>query len=166
MGIASKIVKGGLEAVAKKAAKEAYDETPEGQRILREKAEAKSKRLNSLGSHAKCPRDIKCSYCQSIYKHDSGQGWLKCSLLFHTKCSVISCQGSDLCHTGYAQHISIATEQHEAMVIDNDDRNDGGDDEGLENESDDYEATEFNDIGGFDGHEDEFDEDRSSMKLR
>ena len=123
--VAEKLRKKG-EAVAKKAAKEAYDETPEGQRILREKAEAKSKRLNSLGSHAKSPRDIKCSYCQSIYKHDSGQGWLKCSLLFHTKCSVISCQGSDLCHTGYAQHISIATEQHEAMVIDNDDRNDGG----------------------------------------
>lgn len=42
----------------------------------------------------------------------------------------------------------------------------GGDDEGLENESDDYEDTELNDIGGFDEHEDEFDEDRSSMKLR
>jgi hypothetical protein len=97
--VAEKLRKKG-EAVAKKAAKEAYDETPEGQRILREKAEAKSKRLNSLGSHAKSPRDIKCSYCQSIYKHDSGQGWLKCSLLFHTKCSVISCQGNDLCRTG------------------------------------------------------------------
>ena len=137
-----------------------------GQRILREKAEAKSKRLNSLGSHSKKPRYIKCSYCQSIYKHDSGQGWLKCSLLFHTKCSVVSCQGNDLCRTGYAQHISIATEQHEAMVIDNDEGNDRGNDGGLGNESDDYEDTEFNTNGGFDEYEEEFDEDRSSMKLR
>ena len=78
---------------------------------------------------------------------------------------MISCQGSDLCRTGYAQHISIATEQHEAMVIDNDERNNEGDYGGAVNGSDDHEDTEFYDIGGIDEYEEEFDEDRSSIKL-
>ena len=166
------------EAAAKKAAKEAYDKTPEGQRILREKAEAKSKRLDHLGSHAKNPKDLQCSYCQLIYKHINGQSWLKCSILSHTKCSVISCQGIQNCCVGYAQHISIAAEQQQDMVIDEgkdegseggggnesdnnedmviDEGKDEGSDGGVGNESDNNDAMEGNDDGDFDDDGEEY----------
>ena len=166
------------EAAAKKAAKEAYDKTPEGQRILREKAEAKSKRLDHLGSHAKNPKDLQCSYCQLIYKHNIGQSWLKCSILSHTKCSVISCQRIQNCCVGYAQHISIAAEQQQDMVIDEgkDEGSEGGggnesdnnedmvidegkhegSDGGVGNESDNNDAMEGNDDGDFDDDGEEY----------
>ena len=157
------------DAAAKKAAKEAYDETPEGQRILRGKAEAKSKRLDHLGSHAKNPKDLQCAYCQSIYKHNNGRSWLKCSLLFHTKCSVLSCQGSPRCCFGYAQHINIAAEQQQAMAID--EGKDEGVDGEFENETDNNEDMEGNDGGDFDDGGEEYDEeyedeDQSSMKVK
>jgi hypothetical protein len=66
----------------------------------------------------------------------------------HTKCSVLSYQGSPRYCFGYAQHINIAAEQQQAMAIDEgkDEEIDGK----FENETDNIEYMEGNDGGDFD----------------
>jgi len=106
-----------------KEAKAAFDETDEGKRIIRERADANEAKkllkeakvtalvefglpaMKKLKKGSLSPVRLQCSYCQNFRQQNNASTWSRCSNIDCHNCKVISCNQSSSCSIGMNQHI-------------------------------------------------------------